>query len=197
MHIACAQTCPEAWADMSMTLDQTQIEEDRQSTKRRRRQTRACNVMYKQRWFVEDENEADAENACYTRARSCSVPICGAPLRSVRFQTRPRSKSRVPARRACTLRVFLLVRPHRTLVSPAGPRATVAACTRVRRTAGEADCVAQTMEVVGDPRTAGTTLWWSRGFRQAADPAADAQYTFKKFGTYSARRPGASASSAD
>ena len=67
---------------------------------------------------------------------------------------------------------------------------------RVRRTAGEADCVAQTMQVVGDPRTAGTTLWWSRGFRQAADPAADAQYNFKKFGTYSARRPGASASSA-
>ena len=68
---------------------------------------------------------------------------------------------------------------------------------RARRTAGEADCAAQTMQVAGDPRTAGTTLWWSRGFRQAADPAADAQYTFKKFGTYSARRPGASASSAD
>ena len=87
MHIACAQTCPEAWADMSMTLDQTQTEEERQSTKRRRRQTRACNVMYKQRLFVVDENEADAENACYTRARSCMVPICDASVRSERIET--------------------------------------------------------------------------------------------------------------
>ena len=64
---------------MSMTLDQTQTEEDRQSTKRRRRQTRGCNVMYKQRWFVEDENEADAENACYTRAL-----LHGSHLRCIR-----------------------------------------------------------------------------------------------------------------
>ena len=128
MHIACAQTCPEAWGNMSKTLDKTQTEADRERTNRRKRQRRASNTMYKQRWFVDDENEADAEHACYTRARSCSVPICDASLRSVRFQTRPHSKSRVPACRACTLRVFLLVRPHRALVSPAGPRATVAAC---------------------------------------------------------------------
>ena len=108
MHIACAQTCPEAWENMSMTLDQTQTEEERQSSKRRKRATRAVNVMYKQRLFVDDENEADAENACYTRARSCSVPNCDASLRSVRFQTRPHSKSRAPACRACTLRVFYL-----------------------------------------------------------------------------------------
>ena len=114
---------------MTMTLDETQTEEDRRRTERRKRQTRSCNVMYKKRWFVLNETEADAENACYTRARSCSVPICDASLRSVRFQTRPHSKSRAPGCRACTLRVFLLVRPHRALVCRAAPRATVAACT--------------------------------------------------------------------
>ena len=108
MHIACVHTRPEVWQSMSMTLDKTQTEEDRQKTQRRKRQTRGHNVMYKLRWFVQNENEADAENACYTRARTCSVPICDPPLRSVRFQTRQHSRSRAPACRASTLRVVSL-----------------------------------------------------------------------------------------
>ena len=87
MHIACAQTCPEAWEDMSMTLRETQTLADRERTVRTKRQRRAANVMYKFRCFVDDETEADAENACYTRARSCMVPICDASVRSERIET--------------------------------------------------------------------------------------------------------------